>query len=303
MKNISNQNFPVLIIIIFSLLFTSCTLDKQTLGPLKISQTVKEFTIKTFTDTFEVRLPVTNHQIVFTKDRNDTVDLGFTIENVFFKSKCGNTLNGWFLKPKNQKPKITLLHLHGSGMFIGDHYKYISPLMKNGFQILIFDYSGFGFSEGKASWGNIVPDAVSALEYLKTREDVKETKLVIYGQSLGAYYSTVVGPLVQNDIDGMVVESPITSFKEIAGYRVPIIGSLIMKRGPQAEKSIKDYHKPLLLIHSTEDKEAPFYIGNRIFDNANSPKEFYEIKKGHCRGPYYYPNEISEKVKSMVNPK
>lgn len=109
--------------------------------------------------------------------------------------------------------------------------------------------------------------------------------------------------MVQNEIDGIVVEAPITSFKEIAGYRIPIIGNIIMKQGYHAEKSIKDYHKPLLLIHSSEDNEAPFYMGKRIFDNANQPKEFYEIKKEHCRGPYYYPDEISEKIRNMVNVK
>jgi len=302
-QNIFTKKIQNGITITLSLFLTACSFNNQVLGPKKISSTVKEFTIETFADTFKVHLPVSNHQIVFTKNGRDTIDLGFTIENLFFKSSNGNKLNGWFLKPKNQTPEITLLHLHGAGKFIGDHYKYISPLMKNGFQIFMFDYSGFGFSEGKASRENILTDILSAIDYLKTRLDVKETKLVTYGQSLGAHYSTFVGPLAESNIDGMVIESPITSFKEIAGDRIPIIGSILMKQGYHAEKSIQGYHKPLLLIHSSEDDEAPFWMGKKIFDNANAPKEFYEIKKCHCCGPRYYADEISEKIKNMLKAK
>ncbi len=299
-KNTSNQKIQVVIIIILSLLLAACSFNKQVLGPKKLSPTVKEFTIKTFTDTFAVHLPDSSNQIIFTKNGGDIIDLGFSIENVFFKDTNGNILNGWFLKPKNQTPKITLLHLHGSGKFLGDHYKHIYPLAKNGFQVFMFDYSGFGLTQGEASRENIITDAVSALEYLKTREDVMGTRLVIYGQSLGGHYATVVGPLVQNNIDGLVVECAITSLKEIAGYRTPVIGNILMKQGYHAEKVIRDFHKPVLVIHSMEDKDAPFYMGKKIFDAANRPKEFYEIKKPHCCGPIYNANEISEKIKNML---
>ena len=209
-------------------------------------------------------------------------------------------LNGWFLKPKMKTPLITLLHLHGNEGYILTHYKYISPLVKHGYQIFMVDYSGFGFSEGVITRENIISDAVSALAYLKSRPDVNGTTLAIYGQSLGAHYSTVVGPLVQNDIDGMIIESPITSFKGIAAYKIPVIGGIIMKQGYYADKSIQGFHKPLLVIHSNEDKDAPFKMGKRIYDNANQPKEFFEIRNCHCCGPIYYSNEISDRIKNMV---
>lgn len=296
-----NQNMHKVIILVLSIILTACAFNGQILGPKKISSTTKEFPVYTFMDTLMFHLPSIGNPIVLTNKFGDTLDVGYTTENVFFNSSSGNTLNGWFFKPNARTPAITLLHLHGAGKHMGDHYKYISPLLKNGFQVLMFDYSGFGFSQGEASRENMVMDILSAITYLKSRDDVENTKLVTYGQSLGAYYSTVIGPMAQNDIDGMVVESPITSFKEIAGDRIPIIGNIIMKQGYQAEKSIQGYHKPLLLIHSTEDDEAPFWMGKKIFDNANHPKQFYEIKKCHCCGPRYYSDEISEKIYTMFD--
>jgi alpha-beta hydrolase superfamily lysophospholipase len=175
----------------------------------------------------------------------------------------------------------------------------MTPLIKNGFQIFMFDYSGFGFSEGKAKKENILIDAFSALNYLKSRQDVMNTKLIIYGQSLGGHLSAVVASQKQNDIDGLVIEGAFSSHKDIAAYTLGIFGRIIVNEKYSAIKSIKDYKKPLLIIHSTEDETIPFNMGRKIFENANLPKEFYEIKHKHILGTKYYSEEISKKMKSM----
>jgi hypothetical protein len=58
-----------------------------------------------------------------------------------------------------------------------------------------------------------------------------------------------------------------------------------------------------LLIHSEEDKKVPIKFGKKIFDNANNPKEFYQIKKAHILGLQYYSQEIANKIKFMLNSK
>ena len=86
---------------------------------------------------------------------------------------------------KHVEPKYTILHFHGSGQFIFTQYRYMEPLVEQGFQVFVFDYSGYGFSGGKASRANVLNDGRAALDYLMTKEEVKATKLVLYGQSLG----------------------------------------------------------------------------------------------------------------------
>ena len=280
-------------------LLTSCSFNKLFLQPDKAPSTAKRLTIATATDTTVIFFSGENHQPTFTKSGKDTIDLGFTIESVMFKSKNGNNLNGWFLKPKNKTATITLLHLHGNAGFLLSQYQAISPLLKNGFQIFMFDYSGFGFSDGEATRKNVLTDALSALDYIKARPDVKNTKLVIYGQSLGGHLSAVIATQRQSDIDGLVIEGAFSSHKDIGSYTVPIIGRILVKQGYCATKSIKDFHKPLLVIHSTEDEVIPFYMGKKIFDNANAPKEFYEVKKCHICAPIYYADQISNKIKNM----
>jgi len=162
---------------------------------------INDLTVNTPVDTVRIHLPGNAEQVYFVKNGKDTIDLGFTIENVFFKSTNGDTINGWLLKPKKQPAQITLLHMHGNGDFMFNHYNDISPLVKRGFQVFMFDYSGFGKSSGKATRDNVLISALPALDYVKTREDVKTTKLVIYGQSLGAHYATVVASMREKDID------------------------------------------------------------------------------------------------------
>jgi dipeptidyl aminopeptidase/acylaminoacyl peptidase len=281
-------------------LLTSCSFNKAFLKPTIIPTAAKKATIKTSTDTIFLSFTGNNHQPNMTQKNGQVVNLDYTIESVIFKSTNGNKLNGWLLKPKNVLPTITLLHLHGNEGSLLVQYQAISPLLKNGFQIFVFDYSGFGFSEGKATRENILTDALSALDYIKSRQDLVNTKLVIYGQSIGGHLSAVVATERQQVVDGLVIEGGFSSYKDIAGQKVPLLGKFLVKQGYSATKSIRNFHKPLLVIHSTEDKEVPFYMGKKVFDNANVPKEFYEIKNCHICGPAFYTDEISTKIKNML---
>src|ERR1700746_198040 len=109
------RKIQIVPITIFCFLLTACSFTKIIFVPDKVPPTVKELINKTLSDTITVNLNKRSNKIYFVKNRKDTIDLGYTIENVFFKSKNGDTLNGWFLKPKNQTAKITLLHFHGNG--------------------------------------------------------------------------------------------------------------------------------------------------------------------------------------------
>lgn len=279
---------------------SSCSFNKMFLQPTKIPATANRLTMKTATDTTVVHFSADVHQPTFLKNGKDTIEQEFTIESVVYKSSNGNTLNGWFLKSKKEIAPATILHFHGNAGCVLSQYQAVLPLLKYGFQIFIFDYSGFGFSEGKATKKNVLTDALATLDYLKNREDVKDTKLVLYGQSLGGHLSAVVGSQKQNDIDVLVIEGAFSSHKDIAAHMVPVFGRIFVKQEYSATKSIKNFHKPLLVIHSTEDEIIPFFMGKKIFDAANTPKDFFEVKKCHICAPDYYAEEIAQKIKAML---
>lgn len=294
---------PILLIVVGFL--TACSFNKIFLQPINLPPIPPEMdkvtlTKKTKNDTTVVEFNTKTLQPTFLKNGKDTIAFNFTIESVLFESSNGNNLNGWVLKPKNVKPTITLLHFHGNAGFLLSQYERITPMIKYGFQIFVFDYSGFGFSEGKATRKNVLIDANSALSYVKSRSDINDTKLVIYGQSLGGNLSAVVANERQVDIDGLVIEGAFSSHKDIAAERAGIFGRVFVSEKYSAYKAIRNFTKPVLIIHSKQDEVVPFEMGLKIFDNANSPKEFYEIKECHLCGPIIYANNISQKIKNML---
>ena len=90
----------------------------------------------------------------------------------------------------------------------------------------------------------------------------------------------------------------------MAAKKYGFLGRLLIAEKYSAVNYIKTYHKPLLSIHSAEDKTVPFDMGKKLFDNANEPKTFFELmKKCHLCGSVYYSDEISQRIKSMLNTK
>lgn len=305
MVKMTTMKYRIILTISTMTFMTACSFNKMYLQPTslpKIPQDKDKVSITTTTknDTTFVEFNAKTLQPTFLKNNKDTIILDYTIESVVFKSLSGNNLNGWLLKPKNIDATTTLLHFHGNAGFLLSQYQAITPLLKYGFQAFVFDYSGFGFSEGKATRDNVLLDGNSALTYIKSREDVKNTKLVIYGQSLGGNLSAVVAQQRETDIDGLVIEGAFSSHKDIAAKTAGVFGRLLVSEKYSAYKSIRTFKKPVLIIHSTEDEVIPFKMGQKIFDNTIAPKEFYEIKKCHICGPEFYADSISLKIINML---
>ena len=90
----------------------------------------------------------------------------YNVEELNFKASDGKNLNGWFLKPKGTPVKATVLQLHGNGGNISYQYQFAAPLIKAGYQVMVFDYEGYGNSEGSPSQEKVLNDAIQALKYI-----------------------------------------------------------------------------------------------------------------------------------------
>ncbi len=286
---------------------TSCSFNRQFYQPDKFPQGVKEVRIfnKEGNDTVVLHFEGDDHRAYFTDRDDKPKNVGFQLQTVPFTGAKGNKLYGWFLKPNDlPNPKVTLLFLHGNGGNVLNHLTIARHLVQKGFQVFLVDYSGYGFSEGKPTRKNMVTDATAALNTICSRSDVKNTKVVIYGQSIGGHLAAEVARRNENKIAGLVMEGAPSSHKDIAAHMIHPFGfaaRLLVHERYKAYKSVRDYHKPILVIHSSEDEVIPFAMGNKIYRNANSPKSFFEIKHEHIYGPVYYPQYIADKINGMLN--
>ncbi|MBI5217641.1 MAG: alpha/beta fold hydrolase [Bacteroidia bacterium] len=227
----------------------------------------------------------------------------YSSEEVNIPSKNGKKINGLFIKP-NVSPLATILFLHGNAGNIGSWKKTIEALAKNSFQTFIFDYQGFGKSEGVVKHKNLLSDAEAALIYLKGREDVKNTKLIVMGMSIGGHLACALTNKHQDNIHAMVIEGAFTTHNEIATYSMPWfikpIAKLAVISKYKAKKNIKGIKIHKLIVHSTEDEIIPFKMGKKLFENAVEPKQFWEIKGKHIHGILDYQEEYMKRLKELI---
>lgn len=287
-------------VVISAIMLGSCAMNRTFLKPTRLDDDAKSETLYLRGDTVTVNYLGENNQPQFIRNGKDTVEFNHSIDAVMFESSSGNLLNGWMLKPKKVKPKATILFLHGNARDIASTHWAMTKLLKHGFQVFAIDYSGYGMSQGKATRKNVLKDGNSALDYLLSRPDVKDTKIVIYGQSLGAHLSVVVAAMNENKIDALVEEAGFSSHKEIGREFAGFLGPMFVKEEYSAKDSIVNFHKPILIIHSTKDDVVPFKMGEELYQRANEPKEFYKIDGCHTCGSRIYAKEIAEKILKMI---
>jgi fermentation-respiration switch protein FrsA (DUF1100 family) len=220
-------------------------------------------------------------------------------EDVYFKSADGSKLHGWFVKPKKGPVRGTILHFHGNAGNIGYYVPFLTPLVEAGFQGLLFDYEQYGTSQGIASQEHVLEDGLAALDYIRSRDDVKGTKLILFGQSLGGHLAVVVAAQEPKKIDALIVEGAFTGHHQISIYHgwrryyaPPLLTRIVVPSKYSAIKVVDKIEVPKLFIHSTEDKVCPFYMGKKLYDKAVGPKEFWEVKGKHCHAGILYKEEF-----------
>ena len=292
------HRFALLSLVAF--LVASCSLNKTFLHPfpLKIDDSLSAF-VPEANDTLTLSFNADSSARIV-NSLGETPDLPYTLETVFFENRSGHNLNGWLFTPSENYNGTIIYFLHGNAANIAYQYLFATPFVNAGYQVFIFDYSGFGFSEGKATRKAVYQDATDGLNYLISREDIHYDHLLIYGQSLGGHLSVVIANENQDKIDGLVTEGAFSSHKDIAAESVPFLGRIFTREMYSAEKNIGDFKKPILIIHSTEDARIPFSHGERLIELANEPKEMYIIDKEHIRGPLFYADSITAKMARMV---
>jgi fermentation-respiration switch protein FrsA (DUF1100 family) len=203
--------------------------------------------------------------------------MGLAYEDVYFKTADGLTLNAWFLK--NPKATSTLIFAHGNAGNISDRLLKVRFFYNLGLNVFIFDYRGYGNSEGKPTENGIYLDAQAAYDYLQSRGDLNMKNIVAYGASLGGVVA--IDLATHRPIAALVVESTITSAPDMARKLYPFIPSVLMSIKFNSLFKVKTITIPKLFMHSPQDTVVPFAMGQRLFAAAHEPKEFLQISGGH----------------------
>ena len=210
-------------------------------------------------------------------------EYGFEFEDVTFPSEDGVKLHGWFMKAAGtEEPKGTVVFSHGNAGAVGHHIGFVTWLMKGGYQVLLYDYRGFGKSEGKLEREGMLKDVRGAFAYLKTRKDVNQKKLVSFGHSLGGAKS--IAALGQKSVKGLravICWAGFASYKDMARLVGGEVGSDLVSDELSARDFVEKLSPvPLMIVHGADDRVVPIGQGQILFDKAKGPKTFFKVEKG-----------------------
>lgn len=226
------------------------------------------------------------HHLFYFPDRvkYDTPErLGLTYERVSFSSADGTELSAWFIPAlgvSTHEARGTVLHMHGNAQNMSAHWSYAEWLPSSGFNLLVFDYRGYGNSQGRPDPKGIFEDAVAAIAYLRTRSDIDTDKLCVFGQSLGGMLAIAAAAASPQGIRAVVAEAPIHSYTALADDQMPA-QQLALDDSHCASAYIDQLAPiPLLLLHSRTDKVVPYSHSLQLLAAAHEPKRLVTIEGG-----------------------
>ena len=206
---------------------------------------------------------------------------GISFEDVEFETADGLTLRGWFV-PVNASDRA-LLFFHGNAGNRSHRLESLLTFHRLGLNTLIFDYRGYGGSEGKPSEEGTYKDAEAAWQYLTEVRRIEPHNVVLFGRSLGGAVATWLAARV--DCAALIAESTFTSVPDLAAKTYPFFPVRLLARYRYDSKArIAEARCPVLIVHSPDDELIPFEHGQALFEAANSPKTFLEIRGGHNEG-------------------
>lgn len=214
---------------------------------------------------------------------------GIVFEDASFKAPDGTQLHGWYLPHEN--PRAVVLFCHGNAGNVSGRAETLQILHDDvGAAVLIFDYRGYGRSEGRPNEEGVLADARAARAWLANRAGVAEPEVVLMGRSLGG--AVAVDLAAGDGARALVVESSFSSITDVAAYYYPWLPvRWMMRTRLDSAGKIAAYHGPLLQSHSTADTIVPYRLGRRLFEAANEPKRlitFSDLDHNDPQPPEYY---------------
>jgi fermentation-respiration switch protein FrsA (DUF1100 family) len=208
----------------------------------------------------------------------DPSAVGLAFRDVAFTAADGVALHGWLIPGREP---TTLLYSHGNAGNIADRLAIARLLAQElGVGLFMYDYRGYGRSQGAPSEAGLVRDAVAARGAL-LREGVPAERLVYYGRSLGA--AVTVDLALAHPPRAVVLEAPFASVRAMAETVLPGAGYLFRTRWDSLAK-VRHLRAPLLVLHGDADEVVPWAQGRAVFDAAPEPKAFFTIPGGRHYG-------------------
>jgi len=214
--------------------------------------------------------------------------LKMPFEDLMLTTSDGVRISAWYVPAA--KARGTVLFCHGNGGNISGRLDTLWTLNRLGMNVLLFDYRGYGTSEGKPNEAGTYRDAEACWKYLVEDKGLAARRIVIHGRSLGG---AVAAHLAKDRAPaGLILESTFSSLPAMGAKVYPMFPvRLLSKYRYATAEYVAGVKCPVLCVHSPDDDIVPFAQGRAVFEAAPQPKRFVEIHGSHNSG-YMESDEI-----------
>ncbi len=193
-------------------------------------------------------------------------------------------LHGWFVA--HPKPKQVVLYAHGQTEHVASLVSVVARLQETlDASVFVFDYRGYGKSEGTPSEAGCVADGLAAQQWLAERTGRLPEEIVVMGRSLGGAVAVAIA--AERGARALVLENSFSRLTDIAAYKYPWfpVRQLLRDRYDSIAR-IANYRGPLLQLHGTRDRVAPAKFARELYAASPSDfKRFYTVRGGRHHDP------------------
>ena len=209
-------------------------------------------------------------------------------------------LHGWWI-PADKPNAPVMLYFHHNAINIGANVSQALQFQKLGYSIFLFDYGGFGQSEGDfPTEPQLYEDAQAAWNYLTQARKIPSNRIVIYGHSVGGAIAIDLA-VKQPEAAALIVQSSFTSMRDMTKrfgvyWFLPI--ELLLQQHFESLEKMKSIKMPVLVITGTEDIQIPVEMGERLYAAAPEFKQLIIIQgRGHDN---HMPEQYKQRVKQFI---
>jgi fermentation-respiration switch protein FrsA (DUF1100 family) len=218
-----------------------------------------------------LELAITFHPVRASSDKN----LSAEAEDVWFAAADATKLHGLYFASKTKPATATVVYFHGNSGNVSYVTWVARRLATRGFNVLLFDYRGYGQSGGEVgAESGLYADGDAALAYVLENKDATPAKVVLYGESLGTAVAADVAS--RHSCGAVILESGFSSASSVASRKFPWLPRwlhFLSRNRFESARKLKSVRAPILITHGDSDGIFPTEEAQALFAAANEPKK------------------------------
>ena len=213
------------------------------------------------------------------------------------------SVDAWYLTQPSAQ--ATVLFFGGNGFYLVQSRGYLRTLTRPPVNALLWDYRGYGRSDGSPSAETLRHDALAVYDSLIAQPSVTPERLLVWGHSLGSFMATYVAS--QRSVGGIVLENPATNVEDWTSHLFPWYVRLFL--GVDVDPALKEDDNlrrirqldvPLLVVGGKDDPVTDPEMARRLHAEAASEQRRLVLVKGGGHNGLYEAPEVQDAYHDLV---